>query len=170
MHKRLLVITGLAALVTLQAADPKPDTGRDAAAAFARLKTLVGEWQANTADGKARLTYELTGGGTAIVERESAENMPGMMTVYHLDGGRLILTHYCMAGNQPRMQANGINPETGEIQFQFLDITNLATPAAGHMHNVTLRVVDNEHLDSQWQFYENGAPKMTEATHYTRVR
>ena len=84
MQRPLFLIAGLAALVTLQGADPKPGASNDAAAAFARLKTLVGEWQANT--GKARLTYELTGGGTALVERESADNVPGMMTVYHLDG------------------------------------------------------------------------------------
>ena len=75
-----------------------------------------------------------------------------------------------MAGNQPRMQANGLNPETGEIQFQFLDVTNLASPGAGHMHNAKLRIVDNNHVDSEWQFYENGAPKMTESAHYTRVQ
>ena len=170
MQKRLFLVIGLAALATLQGADPKPNPGQDAAAAFARLKTLVGEWTANTREGKARLTYELTGGGTALVEQESAGNEPAMMTVYHLDGSRLILTHYCMAGNQPRMQANRIDPDTGEIQFQFLDITNLASPAAGHMHDVKLRIIDDNHLDSQWQFYENGAPKLTESAHYTRIR
>ncbi len=131
MQKRLFLIIGLAVLTTLQGADPKSANGNDAAAAFARLKTLVGEWEANTPDGKARLSYELTGGGTALVERENADSMPGMMTVYHLDGGRLILTHYCMAGNQPRMQASGIDPQTGEIRFQFLDATNLASPGGG---------------------------------------
>ncbi|HTS48970.1 MAG TPA: hypothetical protein VMH05_13560 [Bryobacteraceae bacterium] len=170
MQRPLFLIAGLAALVTLQGADPKSVASSDAAAAFARLKTLVGEWEANMPDGKARLTYELTGGGSALVEREIADNMPGMLTVYHLDGSRVILTHYCMAGNQPRMQAGGINPDTGEIQFQFLDITNLASPGTGHMHNAKLRIIDNNHVDSEWQFYENGAPKMTESAHYTRVR
>ncbi len=171
MQTRHFLITGWVALATLQAADLKPDAARtDAAAAFARLKTLVGEWEADTPQGKARLTYELTGGGSALVERESEDKMPGMMTVYHLDGARLILTHYCMAGNQPRMQARAINPDTGEIKFQFLDVTNLATPGAGHMHNATFRTIDDRHLDSEWQFYENGAPKMTESAHYTRVR
>ncbi len=96
--------------------------------------------------------------------------MPGMLTVYHLDGDRLILTHYCMAGNQPRMQASSFNPDTGELQFQFLDVTNLASPGAGHMHNARFRLVDNNHLKTEWQFYENGKPKMTEAAQYTRVR
>ena len=170
MQKQLFLITGLAILTTLQGADPKIGGDHDAKTAFTRLKTLVGEWEANTPEGKARLSYELTGGGSALVERESAEGMPGMMTVYHLDGNRLILTHYCMAGNQPRMQARGIDPETGEIQFQFLDVTNLSSPEAGYMHNATLRIIDNNHVDSAWQLYENGAPKQTESAHYTRVR
>lgn len=168
MQKQVLLIAGLLSLGMLQGAEL--NSGSSAAGAFARLKTLVGQWTADTPNGQARLTYELTGGGTALVERDSAEGMPGMMTVYHLDGSRLILTHYCMAGNQPRMQAGGIDPHTGEIQFQFLDITNLSGPAAGHMHDVTLRVIDKDHFDAAWQFYENGAPKMTEAFHYTRVR
>lgn len=170
MHIRTFLIAGLVSLATVLSASPKPETATDAAAAFARLKTLVGEWEANTPNGKSHLSYELTGGGTALVERESEEKMASMMTVYHLDGSRLILTHYCMAGNQPRMQARGINRETGEIEFQFVDITNLASPGAGHMHNATFRIIDNNHIDSEWQFYENGAPKMTEAAHYTRVR
>jgi hypothetical protein len=168
MHKQVFLIAGLLTLGTLSGAEL--NSGSNAAGAFTRLKTLVGEWTDNTPNGTARLTYELTGGGTALVERDSAGGMPGMMTVYHLDGSRLILTHYCMAGNQPRMQASGINPETGEIQFQFLDITNMANPGAGHMHDVTLRIIDKDHLDAAWRFYENGAPKMTEEFHYTRVR
>jgi hypothetical protein len=170
MQIRHFLITGLVALATLPAADLKSDNASSPAAAFARLKTLVGVWEADLPDGKARLTYELTGGGSALVERESEDKMPSMMTVYHLDGDRLILTHYCMAGNQPRMLARGINPETGEIQFQFLDVTNLSSPGAGHMHNARLRLIDDKHLDSEWQFYEKGAPKMTESAHYTRVR
>jgi len=170
MHARTLLITGFVALAALLSASPKSETSTDATAAFARLKTLVGEWEANTPDGKSHLTYELTAGGSVLVERETADEMPEMITMFHLDGSRLILTHYCMAGNQPRMQARAFQPETGEIRFQFLDATNLVSPGAGHMHNATYRIVDHDHVESQWQFYENGAPKMTESAQYTRVR
>jgi hypothetical protein len=141
----------------------------DAPAAFARLKTLVGHWEGNTSMGKAQLTYELTAGGHTLVERESAEKMPPMMTLYHLDGDRLLLTHYCMAGNQPRMQATAYDAESGEIEFSFLDATNLQ-PGAGHMHNARLRLAGSTQLESAWTFYENGRPKATERFAYTRVK
>ena len=40
-----------------------PRTGR-----LARLKTLVGEWEANTAMGRVHVSYELIAGGTSLVE------------------------------------------------------------------------------------------------------
>lgn len=142
----------------------------DSAAAFSRLKSLAGEWQADTAMGKVQLTYEVIAGGTAVVERERGEHMPEMMTVYHMDGKRLLLTHYCMAGNQPRMEAQAYDPASGEIQFRFLDATNLASPAAGHMRNATFRLTDERHMSSDWQFYQNGRVDREEKFDYTRVR
>src|SRR5260370_40436202 len=119
MKIKLVVGNGVLGAVVLQAGGPKVERSNDAAA-FARLKTLVGEWEADTRMGKAHLSYEIIAGGTALVEKETAEKMPAMLTVYHLDGERLVLTHYCMAGNQPRMPAKALNPESGQPQFQFL--------------------------------------------------
>jgi hypothetical protein len=165
-----LVAALIAASTALSAAESKPNSSTNADAAFARLKTLVGEWEANTNSGKVHLSYELVSGDTALLERDSSEKMPTMVTVYYVDGGRLLLTHYCMAGNQPRMQAKLLNLDTGELEFQFLDATNLASPSAGHMHNAKIRIVDNTHFVSEWQFYENGKPKFSETAQYTRVR
>jgi hypothetical protein len=141
----------------------------DAKAAFGRLSALAGEWEADTKMGKAHITYELIAGGTAIVERETMDHMPPMLTVYHLDRDRLILTHYCMAGNQPRMQATSFDAARGELRFDFLDATNLASPSAGHMRNARVRLVDDKHLQSEWDFYENGR-KTTETFNYNRIR
>jgi len=165
----LLMATLIAASTALPAADLKPAQTTDAGAAFARLKTLVGQWEATTSSGKVHLSYELVSGETALLERESSETMPSMVTLYYVDGGRLLLTHYCMVGNQPRMQAKAFNSRTGELDFQFLDATNLATPGAGHMHNAKIRIVDDSHLVSEWQFYENGKPKFSETAQYTRI-
>src|SRR5579884_3672692 len=155
-----------AAMPFVNAASPS----NGAEAAFDKLKTLAGEWEADTSMGKAHLKYETIAGGTALVDRESVADHPPMMTVYHLDGDRIVLTHYCMLGNQPRMQARGLNAETGELHFDFLDATNLTSPAAGHMHNATIRFVDADHIVTSWDFYENGKRKMTETAQFTRVR
>jgi hypothetical protein len=142
----------------------------DSAAAFSGLKALAGEWEATTPTGKVHVSYEVIAGGTAVVERDRSENMPEMLTVYHMDGKRLLLTHYCMAGNQPRMEAQAFDPASGEIRFRFLDATNLASPGAGHMRNATIRLTDPQHFSSNWEFFENGKLRTTEKFDYTRVR
>ena len=142
----------------------------DSSAAFARLKTLAGEWRAETGNGQAHVAYELIAGGNTLLERETVDKMPPMITVYHLDGDRLLLTHYCMLNNQPRMQARDFNRESGELRFEFLDVTNLKGADAGHMHNATLRFVDDNHFVSEWDFYEKGQRKSTETFKYTRIR
>lgn len=169
MKRHIFVIAALAlTAAAAYAAGPKSEASTGPAA-YARLKTLVGEWEAETNMGKVHVSYELIAGGTSLVEKETSDKMPAMLTVYYLDGDRLLLTHYCMAGNQPRMQARTFNPETGEVAFEFLDATNLA-PGGGHMHNVKIRVADQDHLASEWEFYEKGQRKMAETAQYTRVK
>jgi hypothetical protein len=170
MRTRLFLIGTLLLVSNVAtAAETKAGTS-EATAAFARLKTLVGEWEAESDMGKARVTYELIAHGTALVERESIEKMSDMLTIYHLDGDRLILTHYCMAGNQPRMQVRAFNAATGELRFEFLDATGLPNPKAGHMRNATIQVGSDNRLAQAWEFYENGQLKKTHSITYTRLR
>lgn len=169
MKTLCLVFATLLLTTAMFAGNPAANDNNSSAAAFAQLKTLAGEWEGATDRGKVRLSYEVISGGNAILERESGENMPQMLTVYYLDGNRLLLTHYCMAGNQPRM-IGAFDAQTGELRFQFLDATNLASPGAGHMHNASLHFVDNNHVSTEWQFFENGKAKFTERAQYTRVR
>lgn len=169
MKTTTLLILGLLLTGAVWAAAP-PNSNLDAAAAFASLKTLAGEWEGNSGQGKLRLTYEIISGGNSVVEHEFMPNEPEMLTVYYLDDNRLLLTHYCSAGNQPRMEAKSFDPQTGELRFQFLDVTNLSSSKSGHMRNVNLYLVDKDHLSAEWQFFENGQQKFVEKTRYTRVR
>ena len=152
------------------AGEPGPSRA-EAAAAFDRLKTLAGTWQSDTKDmGKARVEYELVAGGSALIERFSAEKMgQPMITLFHMDGDALRLTHYCMAGNQPTMVARTIGKD-GTIAFQFAGAGNLKSANAGHMHDATFRLIDDGRFASRWTFYENGQPKFTEDNEYTRIQ
>ena len=168
--KRIVLLSVTLLASSLYGADATAPAKLNTAAAFSRLKSLAGEWQADTDMGKMQMSLEVIAGGTALVSRERGDNMPEMLTVFHLDGDRLMLTHYCMAGNQPRMQAAAYDPASGELEFRYLDATNLASPTAGHMHHAVFRFVDDRHLISEWQFHENGQVKMTESAKFTRVR
>ncbi len=146
---------------------------RSDSAAFAQLKSLSGSWEATTTKGKAHLRYEVVSGGSAVVEHFDSDDLgPGnaMVTVYYLDGDRLQLTHYCMAHNQPHMQAESFDNASGELRFAFVNATGLSGPEAGHMHNATFRFIDADHFSTDWQFYEGGKPKFNEAVQYYRVR
>jgi hypothetical protein len=146
----------------------------DAAAAFERLKALKGTWDGKTATGgKVTTTFELTANGTALVERYvGSEAMKGaeMLTVYHLDGTSLVLTHYCIAKNQPKLKAERFDPTAGEIQFEFVSASNLASPNAGHMRRAFYRIDDANHFTTSWEFFQNGKKTMTETETYTRVK
>lgn len=168
MKKHLLLASLLLAAPAVYGAASEP-AAIDAKAAFDHLRTLVGEWESKTDREVIHVTYELIAGGSALVEKEVVDNKT-METIYHLDGSRLLLTHYCMLGNHPRMQARKFDPATGELAFEFLDVTNLASPGAGHMHNVKIRIVDADHLTSEWQMFEGGQLKSTENFQFTRVR
>jgi hypothetical protein len=170
MKLHRIVPTALLAASLACAADSNSSQSIDAKAAFARLKTLAGEWQADTSMGKSHVIYEVIAGGATVLERESMAGMGDMLTAYNLDGNRLLLTHYCIAGNQPRMQALRYDAKSGELRFEFLDATNLASPQAGHMHNATLRFTDAGGLNAEWEWYEGGQRKTQEHFQYTRVR
>ena len=169
MRMNLIAIALLAMSAAAPAADDKSNDSADAAAAWQRLKTLVGEWEADGPMGKMNTTFELIGGGTALVEHERHADMPEMMTVYHLDGKRLLLTHYCMAGNQPRMEAKSYDAATGRLEFRFLDITNLAGPTAAYMRNASFRLIDDKHMSAAWEFHRDGKTESHDMQ-YVRVK
>jgi hypothetical protein len=102
-----------------------------AAAGFEKLKALVGEWQGTGPHGKVNLSYQLISGGSALMEILDPISEPSMATIYHLDGDKLVMTHYCSIGNQPRMLAQVPAGEIKNLSFTFVDATNLAKPSDG---------------------------------------
>ncbi len=141
----------------------------DAATAFERLKSLAGNWEGRSPMGLTKSTFKVIANGTAI---QQEDEMPGhdiMMTVYHLDGGRLLLTHYCSAGNQPRLVAKRFDAGKNEIDFDFLDATGMSGKQAGHIHAAKFRIPGGDHYWTEWMF--SGAGKETpETIDFARVK
>lgn len=177
MIRKLLMACAIGAALAAgvgQAASGRAEAGVDALAAFDLLKTLEGTWTASDATGRhSRTSFRLSAGGTVLVEEYENPALPGgghMLTAYHLDGSDLVLTHYCIAGNQPTLRAARFDAGTREVQFEFLRAGNMAGPDAGHMRRARYRIIDRDTFVTEWEYFEKGAKRFTEVDTFTRVK
>ena len=139
---------------------------------FEALKSLVGVWEGTTESGKkVHTTYRLVSGDTVLMEDYTVEGEnTNMVTMYHPDGNRLILTHYCMANNQPRLVGKITGQSPTAITFTFLDATNVKSPKDGHVHGAVFKLVDNQTLEQEWTFRKDGKDSEKEVFNYKRVK
>lgn len=124
---------------------------------FNELKSLTGNWEGKTSDSKTvQVSFRDTAGGSALMSEIQGHGPENMISMFNLDGpNRLMLTHYCGAGNQPRMTASA-SPDGKTITFDFLDATNLESPEAGHMQRVVIAMLDANHHVETWTFGDHG--------------
>lgn len=142
-------------------------------AALEPFKALAGEWVA-AADGpmtkKGQLVarYAVTASGTAVVETVFPGTPHEMVTVYHADGADLVLTHYCMGGNQPRMRAR--SAAGPGVHFAYDGGTNIDPKTTRHMNSAAFEFVGPDELKSTWTEIAAGKPVFTAAMHMVRKR
>jgi hypothetical protein len=110
--------------------------------------------------------YRVTAGGSAVVEELFPGTPHEMSTVYHRDGPDLVLTHYCMSGNQPRMRARP--GEGATVAFAFDGGTNLDPARDRHMHEATFTFVSRDEVRTEWRELAGGKPGVTVALHLVR--
>lgn len=141
----------------------------DAQKSFDQLKTLAGAWQASvTTDPpmkdmgngeKTDVSLRVTSRGNALVHEmgELAGKDPTKydhpVTMFYLDNDRLILTHYCDAGNRPRMAAR-TSPDGKTVEFDFLDVAG--NTQYGHMEHAVFTFIDANHHTEDWTFKMKG--------------
>jgi hypothetical protein len=167
---RRSMVAALAFFFTVPAwSDPTPAAHQ---AAFERFKKLEGTWIGSSTRGwKEEKSYRVIAGGS-VVMGTSFDAHPGetMATMFHLDRGKLMLTHYCVAKNQPRLVASEISEDGKTIIFTFLDGTGLASRDQGHMDKAVYRFIDDDHVEAQWTWYQNGKERWLENIVAERVQ
>jgi hypothetical protein len=124
-----------------------------------KLKALVGTWECTEGEhpGNVTVTYELVSNGSTLMETmEMPAHSGTMVTMYAPDSpnGRIIATHYCAAGNQPRMAAKALKGDT--LDFQFLDATNVTNPNGDLMRSLEVKFQDADHFQQVWTSRANG--------------
>jgi len=142
----------------------------DAQKAFTQLKTLAGTWRASVTtdppqhemgDGTmTEVSLRVTSRGNALVHEMHELGKPDDPTRYdhpvtmlYLDGDRLLLTHYCDAGNRPRMVAR-TSPDGKKVEFDFLDLSG--GNEYGHMYHAVFTIIDANHHTEDWTYMMPG--------------
>ncbi len=167
MTLRMLRIgTALAIALIAPSAHGRPQrTGWD------EMKSLVGAWQ-GTADGHpVSVSYALVSGGTALMETlDSSHEGHGvsMVTLYAPDGASILATHYCAAGNQPRMRAAG-SPDGGSLAYEFVDVSN-SSGSSEVMRRLVVQFVDPDHFRQIWTSRAPDGKEHSAVFEYTRKR
>jgi len=151
-----LTCTAIATLALFAA--PAAFAQTDAQKSFDQIKTLAGSWEGKASNGKPLdVSFSDMSNGSAVMsEIHGDDPQHHMVSMFHLDGpGRLLITHYCSAGNQPRMLASA-SPDGKTFTFTYVDATNLSSPDAGHMQQLVIAVLDNNHHTEDWTFTDHG--------------
>jgi hypothetical protein len=131
-----------------------------AAKQLERLKSLEGEWVILPEEGLPAgqtVQYRVIGNGTTLHETLFAGTPEEMVTIYHLDGPDLVLTHYCTLGNQPRMIA-APSKDPNQISFRFAGGTNIDPEKDRHMHEAQFTFVDEARFKARWTLYDGSKP------------
>jgi len=118
---------------------------------FDRFKGLAGDW---TGTG-GTVRFKVSSGGSVVQQiyfPDSEQEMTNMIT---RDGSDVVLTHYCMVGNQPRMKASD-KASGNSVAFTFVSAGNLKSPNSMHMHNVTFTFVDADTIKETWTSWKDG--------------
>jgi hypothetical protein len=161
----LLALAMLALPAAALAQNAPAPASNDAAKSFTQFKSdFAGNWEGTvTTDPKdpsveghkAQVTLRVTSLGNALLHELHVDGRPDdPITMFYLNDGQLTLTHYCDAGNRPRM--TGTQPAAERFEFELKDVAGPLT--YGHMHGSAFTMVDADHHLEYWTFMSDGQP------------
>jgi len=114
--------------------------------------------QADMDSSPVHVSLRVTSGGAALMHEMTPEGRTDdpsrgdddPITMLYLNGGRLLLTHYCDSGkNRPRMVGR-FSPDGKTVDFDFLDVSG--GTKFGHMHHASFTFVDADHHIEEWTY------------------
>jgi hypothetical protein len=138
----LMWLVAMAAVVLPQEPAKTASTQSDAKKALAKLKTLTGSWRGTIMDTTIEFTIRAASSGTAVLhEGHTSGGRPPNheITMFYLDGDRLLATHYCDAGNRSNMEGK-LTADGKGIEFKFLDVAG--STRGGYLKDLVITLVD----------------------------
>src|SRR6266853_445171 len=121
----------------------------DAQKSFDKLQTLACSCQGTDDGDPLQVWLRVTSMGNALIDEMKSTGPENPITMFNVEGDRLLLTHYCDAGNRPRMIGK-IAPDGKTVEFDFLDVAGSTQP--GHMRHRTFNIIDANHHTEDWTY------------------
>ena len=170
----LLSLSSLAVAQNHSGMEKSPAPKSDAQISFDTMKTLAGKWtgpvvvdppvNGDMEKSGIEVSLRVTSRGNALVHEMKGAGTPDdparydhPVTMLYLDGERLLLTHYCDAGNRPRMVGK-VSPDGKKVEFDFLDVSG--STQYGHMHHAVFTIIDANHHIEEWTYMMPGDQAM----------
>jgi hypothetical protein len=169
MRPRFLLLFSVLVPAPAVSQQVRPEAETKSAAVFKQLSALVGEWEGNQDGVPIKVTYTLTGDGSALMEYMTPGASPAaaMITMFTVDGDHLIATHYCAAGNQPQMVTGTPGDLAHGVTFSLVRVTGMKTPDDWHNTGLTFIQDDKDHITQRWTYAYKGKTG-TNVFRYTR--
>ena len=143
-------------------------TQSDAQKAFEIMKALAGSWEGSIMGLSTHITIRVTSSGNAILHEATGPGRPdNPITMFYVDGDRLLLTHYCDAGNRPRMVGK-ISPDGKRVEFDFLDVSG--NTQKGMMNHMVFTMIDATHHSEGATYMLPGNKSMVGQAVFTRTK
>ena len=153
-----------------QSSAPKSDAQKS----FDKLKTLAGVWEGRGTTNPPvpdmpdtmHVDLQVISSGNALkhemmgkpkTDGTNSKDADHPVTMLYLDGDRLLLTHYCDAGNRPRMAAR-VSPDGNTVEFDFVDVSG--STKHGHMDHAVFTIIDANHHTEDWTYMMPGDKPM----------
>jgi hypothetical protein len=139
---------------------PQNNSGRS----FATFKSFNREW-AIESNGKTlpiEMRYEVGSKESIVTEQFGKE-----LSVIYLDGENLLMTHFCNAGNQPRLRLKE-SGQTGVLEFEMFDITNLKDANTPHVERIVYKIIDAKRMALEI-FWRKGQSEESEKYTLSRI-
>ena len=144
----LVVVMGRATSVAQTTSPPNNTAAQsDAQKTFDQMKTLAGSWHGTIMGIPIDVTIRLASSGTAILHEATTDGgrPPNHeITMFYVEGDRLLATHYCDGGNRARFEGK-MSPDGKASEFNFLDVAG--STKGGLVKRMVFTVVDpNKHI------------------------
>ncbi len=140
-----------------------------------RIKGLAGRWSSTTSmfgkpNERVYAEYEVTAGGSAVLERIFPGTPHEMISVYYDDNkGKLAMTHYCIMRNRPILKLTKTSEDS--ITMDVAKVEGLKSKDDRSMGAMTIHFKDKNHFESTCYGRGKGAEKEPPMTmEYTRVK